>query len=114
VPVLRAHCEAVDLTLARPVSVAQIRQQLEAAAGVVLIDDARRNDFPTALKAAGRDAVLIGRIRLDRSQPWDEQGGEARGVGLHLLLAGDQLRKGAALNALQIAEAVLARAQAGV
>jgi len=110
VPVLRAHCEAVNLTLTQPVTAAEARGILASASGLELIDDTGRNSFPTSLGASGRDAVLVGRVRVDRSQPWEGEGKGARGFGLHLFLAGDQLRKGAALNAVQIAEAMFPQA----
>ncbi len=70
-----------------------------AAAGVRLVDDREKNLFPTPLKASGGDDVLVGRIRKDASQP--------DGVGFDLLVCGDQLRKGAAQNAVQIAESMV-------
>jgi aspartate-semialdehyde dehydrogenase len=98
--VLRAHAESVNLTLARPTREDAVRQALADAPGVRIIDDRGANDFPTSLKASGADDVLVGRIRPDASQPHD---GDAF-RGFELFIAGDQLRKGAALNALQIAD----------
>ncbi len=99
VPVFRAHAESVNLTLGSAATEEQFRRVLEDAAGVSVIDDRGANDFPTSLKASGRDDVLVGRIRGDESQPRE---GDAW-LGFDLFVAGDQLRKGAALNALQIA-----------
>jgi aspartate-semialdehyde dehydrogenase len=107
VPVLRAHAEAVNLTLGRPATEAEARAALAAAPGVQLVDDRQANRFPTSLAASGRDPVLVGRLRGDESQAVEEAGGERRFHGFDLFLAGDQLRKGAALNALQIAEVAL-------
>jgi aspartate-semialdehyde dehydrogenase len=96
VPVLRAHSAAINLTFDRPMSEDEARQVLAEAPGVRLVDDRARNKFPEPIDASGRDDVLVGRIRADISQ--------APGRGLDLFVAGDQLRKGAALNAIQIAE----------
>ena len=99
VPVMRAHAESICLTFSRPVSEDEARDILRAAPGVSLQDDRENNLFPTPLDASGKDDVYVGRIRKDLSQPG--------GRGLHLFIAGDQLRKGAALNAVQIAELLL-------
>jgi len=104
VPVLRAHAESVNLTLAHPATEAEVREALARAPGVEVLDDRTANDFPTSLKASGRDNVLVGRIRVDDSQPREEDAG----CGFELFIAGDQLRKGAALNALQIADLLAA------
>lgn len=96
VPVLRAHSEAVNLTFEQPVTPTQAREVLASAPGVEIVDDAAANHFPMPLEASGKDAVLVGRLRQDLSQP--------DGCGLELFLCGDQLRKGAALNAIQILE----------
>lgn len=108
VPVVRAHTEAVTVVLSRAATEAEVREAIEAGPGLRLIDDRARNRFPTPLKAAGGDDVLVGRIRPD---PAEAPGPGGRRRGWCLLLCGDQLRKGAALNAVQIAElAVAARA----
>ena len=96
VPVLRAHCEAITLTLKSPLSEQEARDLLRQAPGLRIVDDRSANKFPEPVDATGIDEVLVGRIRADPSQP--------PGRGLHLFVAGDQLRKGAALNAVQIAE----------
>jgi aspartate-semialdehyde dehydrogenase len=101
VPVLRAHCESINLSLRKPLSEDEAREILENAPGVRVVDDRRQNRFPEPIDASGIDEVLVGRIRSDYSQP--------PGYGLNLFVAGDQLRKGAALNAVQIAEALLER-----
>lgn len=100
VPVLRAHAESVNVTLKAPATERQVREALAGAPGVQVIDDRGANLFPTPLKATGLDDVLVGRIRPDPSQP--------AGRGFDLFICGDQLRKGAALTAVQIAELVLA------
>ncbi|NJR50040.1 MAG: aspartate-semialdehyde dehydrogenase [Leptolyngbyaceae cyanobacterium CSU_1_3] len=99
VPVLRAHSEAVNLEFDRPFSVAQAREILSHAPGVKLVEDWQANYFPMPIDASGKDEVLVGRIRQDISHP----------NGLELWLCGDQIRKGAALNAIQIAELLVAR-----
>ena len=103
VPVLRAHSEAVNLTLERPAAESEVRAAFAAALGVRVVDDRAGNRFPTPLAASGRDEVLVGRIRADRTQG-SAVGDADRYRGWSLFLAGDQLRKGAALNALEIAE----------
>ena len=97
VPVLRAHSEAINLEFAQPFSVAQAREVLSQAAGVKLVEDWDANYFPMPIDASGQDPVLVGRIRQDLSHP----------CGLELWLCGDQIRKGAALNAVQIAELLI-------
>jgi aspartate-semialdehyde dehydrogenase len=99
VPVLRAHCVAINVETEQPLSVAEARAILSAAPGVRVVDDALRNHFPMPIEANGQDDVLVGRIRTDVSDP--------SGCSLSLFVAGDQLRKGAALNAVQIAERLL-------
>lgn len=96
VPVERAHAEAIHAEFERPVSESEARAVLAVAAGVRLVDDRVANRFPTPLEATGRDEVLVGRLREDVSLPG----------AIALFLAGDQIRKGAALNAVQIADLV--------
>jgi len=99
VPVLRAHAIALTFECERPIGVSEVRELLQAAPGVRLVDDARRNYFPMPSDAAGQDDILVGRIRQDPS--------DVSGRSIALFVAGDQLLKGAALNAVQIAEVVL-------
>jgi aspartate-semialdehyde dehydrogenase len=96
VPVRRAHSEAVNVEFARPVSPEEARAWIAAAPGVRVVDDPKRLVFPTPRDAEGHDDVLVGRIRRDPSHP----------CGLDLWCTGDQIRKGAALNAVEIAEHV--------
>ncbi len=96
VPVMRAHAVALTLECEDPITPDAVRRLLAAAPGVRLVDDAARNHFPMPVEASGRDEVLVGRIRTDRSDP--------TGRSIALFAAGDQLLKGAALNAVQIAE----------
>ncbi len=94
VPVYLAHSESVTAEFDRPITVAQARQLLSKAPGVKLIDAPEKGAYPMPIDAGGRDEVLVGRIRQDPDQP----------NVLHLWAVGDNLRKGAATNAVQIAE----------
>jgi aspartate-semialdehyde dehydrogenase len=98
VPVLRAHSVAISFECERPISAEEARRIIAAAPGVQLVDDRERNYFPMPRDASGGDAILAGRIRQDVSDP--------SGRSIALFVAGDQLLKGAALNAVQIAEAL--------
>lgn len=106
VPVERAHSESVLVELRRPAHEEEVRQVLERGAGVRVIDDRAGNAFPTPLKASGHDDVLVGRIRPDPGAGFDGRGRSSRWC---LWLSGDQIRKGAALNAVQIAERLVRR-----
>ena len=101
VPVLRAHSEAVNIEFEAPLSVVEARAALAQAPGVELIEDFETNRFPMPTDVTGRDPVAVGRIRQDLSHP----------QALELWLCGDQIRKGAALNAVQIAELLLEAAR---
>ena len=96
VPVMRAHSESINLTFERPITPGEVRAVLSSAPGVEVVDDVEGNHFPMPVDASGKDNVLVGRIRQDISQP--------DGKGIELFVCGDQLRKGAALNAIQILE----------
>jgi len=106
VPVLRTHCEAVSVTLGKPTAEARLREVLCNSPGVEIMDDRGANRFPTARKGVGHDGVLVGRIRPDLSEEMDASEGE-QPRQYHFFLAGDQIRKGAALNAVQIADLML-------
>jgi aspartate-semialdehyde dehydrogenase len=97
VPVLRAHSEAINLEFSEPFDAATAKEILANASGVKLVDDWSRQYFPMPIAASGKDEVLVGRIRQDISHPHC----------LELWLCGDQIRKGAALNAVQIAELLI-------
>ena len=99
VPVLRAHSIAINFECERPITPAQVRDIVQTAPGVKLVDDVERNYFPMPKDASGQDPILVGRIRQDLSDP--------SGRSIALFVAGDQLLKGAALNAVQIAELLL-------
>jgi aspartate-semialdehyde dehydrogenase len=94
VPVLRAHSEAINLELEKPLSAEKAREILRKAPGLKLVDDPAKEKYPMPIDATGQYDVLVGRIRRDTSVE----------NGLDLWVAGDQLLKGAALNAVQIAE----------
>lgn len=99
VPVMRAHAESIFIEFEKPVDEAHAKEVLSKAPGVSIIDDRAANRFPTPLDASHRDDVYVGRIRNDISDPTKHS--------LGLFVCGDQLRKGAALNAVQIAELLL-------
>jgi len=104
VPVLRAHCQAISFECERPVSEQEVRAMLSDAPGVKIVDDRVKNHFPMPVEASGQDDVLVGRIRKDLS--------DASGHSISMFVAADQLLKGAALNAIQIAELLPERAMA--
>jgi aspartate-semialdehyde dehydrogenase len=96
VPVLRAHCAAITFECEKPITEEQVRAILSDAPGVKIVDDRVKNYFPMPIDASGQDDVLVGRIRRDLSDP--------SGHSISIFAAADQLLKGAALNAIQIAE----------
>ncbi|MFA5239232.1 MAG: aspartate-semialdehyde dehydrogenase [Phycisphaerae bacterium] len=99
IAVMRAHCESINLEFKDPITAEQVRDLLSTAPGVSVLDDRKNNRFPMPIDATDKDNILVGRIRQDESIP------ENRGI--NLWVAGDQLRKGAALNAVQIAEKLI-------
>lgn len=99
VPVVRGHGESVMVDLKRALGVEEVRELWERAAGVSVLDDPTQNAYPLARKAAGTDPCWVGRLRQDRDRP----------NTLHFWVVADNLRKGAALNAVQIAEALIAQ-----
>jgi aspartate-semialdehyde dehydrogenase len=103
VPVRTGHAEAINVEFHRPITVEQAREALSRAAGVVVLDDYEAGRVPLPLYAEGRDETFVGRIRKDPTVPY----------GLNLWVVADNLRKGAATNAVQIAELLLARGQVG-
>ena len=104
VPVLRAHSEAITFECENPITEDEVRAILSTAPGVRIVDDRVRNYFPMPVDASGQDNVLVGRIRKDLSDP--------TGHSISMFVAADQLLKGAALNAIQIAELLPQRAMA--
>src|SRR3989440_1992554 len=99
VPIARAHSESINLEFERPITPQQVREILSKAPGVTIVDDPERNHFPMPLEASGQDNVLVGRIRQDISRE--------DGRGIEMFVSGDQIRKGAATNAVQIAERLI-------
>lgn len=99
VPVLRAHSEAIWVETEQPVSVDQAREAFAKAEGVILMDDPQNKSYPMPLNAAGEDPVYVGRIRKDLTNP----------NGLTFWTSADQINKGAALNAVQIAEYLISK-----
>ncbi len=99
IPVMRAHCESINLEFTDPITSDQARDLLSTAPGVSVMDDREHNRFPMPIDATGKDDIFVGRIRQDESIPDNR--------GINIWVAGDQLRKGAALNAIQIAEKLL-------
>jgi aspartate-semialdehyde dehydrogenase len=103
VPVRIGHCEAINLEFHRPITVEQARAALARAPGIILMDNPAKGEVPLPLDVAGRDEVFVGRIRRDPTVP----------NGLNLWVVADNLRKGAATNAVQIAEELLRRKVVG-
>lgn len=97
VPVYTGHCLSINVTFHRPFSLEDVRDKLANAPGLVLMDDPKNNEYPTPLKVAGTDVVYVGRVRRDDSCE----------NTLNLWVAADNVRKGAATNAVQIAECVM-------
>ncbi|MGN6166986.1 MAG: aspartate-semialdehyde dehydrogenase [Solirubrobacteraceae bacterium] len=96
VPVIAGHSESIRIRTRRPISVDRARELLREAEGLVLVDDPASNRYPTAVEAADRDEVFVGRVRHDPGPGGDRY--------LNMWVVGDNLRKGAATNAVQIAQ----------
>lgn len=94
VPVMRAHSEAVWVSTERPIPLNEVRQAFQAAQGIVVLDNPAEKVYPMPLDIAGKDPVYVGRIRKDIADP----------LGLTFWIVADQIKKGAALNAVQIAQ----------
>lgn len=94
VPVFRGHSESVNVETVRKITAAEVKQLLAEAPGVTVVDDVQKGRYPLAIDAAGKDDTFVGRIREDESIP----------NGINMWVVSDNLRKGAALNAVQIAE----------
>jgi aspartate-semialdehyde dehydrogenase len=102
VPVLNCHSESVTIEIEKPATVESAREALRAMPGVRLVDDPSQNEYPLAMDVSGQDDVAVGRVRIDPSLPPGRH-------GLTFWVVGDNLRKGAALNAVQIAEEAIRR-----
>jgi aspartate-semialdehyde dehydrogenase len=94
VPILRAHSEALNIRLSKKTNVQEIYEVLRNAPGVKILEEPAKNRWPMPIDASGKDPVLVGRVRVDQSQE----------NAFDMWVVGDQIRKGAALNAVQIAE----------
>jgi len=103
IPVFRGHSESINVQTEKSFTVAKVRELLEKAPGVKVMDDPSKLVYPTPLDADGRDEVFVGRLRADPTVP----------NGLNLWVVSDNLRKGAALNAVQIAETLVSRGLLG-
>ena len=97
VPVFYGHCEAINVEFDRKLSVADALQTLSEAQGITVTDDIENDKYPLPIDASGKDDVFVGRIRKDESAK----------NGISLFVSGDNIRKGAALNAVQIAEKII-------
>ena len=97
VPVFYGHSESVNIEFEKDLSPDKARKLLKKAPGVIVVDNPAKNKYPLAIHAAGRDETFVGRIRRDESVPY----------GLNLWVVADNIRKGAALNAVQIAEVLI-------
>jgi aspartate-semialdehyde dehydrogenase len=105
VPVIHSHSEAIRIRTCEPIGVERVRELLEQAPGVIVVDDPERNEYPLAIEAADRDEVFVGRLRHDPGPRGAEH--------LNMWVVGDNLRKGAATNAVQIAQLLDDRGLAG-
>ena len=94
VPVTYSHSEAVNVQTRDPITIGHVRELLESAPGIAVVDDPSSHGYPTARDAAGRDEVFVGRLRADESHP----------RAFNMWVVSDNLLKGAATNAIQIAE----------
>jgi len=99
VPVMRAHSEAIWVETEEPIGVDRAREAFVAAEGLVVVDNPSANEYPMPLDIAGKDPVYVGRLRADLTNP----------NGLSFWVVGDQIKKGAALNAVQIAQYIIKR-----
>ncbi|MEN2995090.1 MAG: aspartate-semialdehyde dehydrogenase [Thermodesulfovibrio sp.] len=97
VPVFRGHSESVNIETEKKITAEQVREILSKAPGVVVIDNPEKNEYPLPIYASGKDEVFVGRIRED----------ESIDNGINMWIVSDNLRKGAALNAVQIAEELI-------
>ena len=97
VPVFYSHSESVNIEFETPISAAAARELLSKTSGVEVVDDPSSNQYPLAINAAGKDPIYVGRIREDKTVPH----------GLNMWIVADNIRKGAALNAIQIAELLI-------
>jgi len=98
-PIYRSHAESINVETEKPIDIEEVKNLLAEAPGVTLQDRPDRSEYPLPLEAEGEDAVFVGRIREDTTVE----------NGLNLWVVSDNLRKGAALNTVQIAESLVER-----
>ena len=99
VPVFRSHSESITIETEHPISPEEAREILSKAPGIILVDNCQNKEYPMAIHSSGTNEVYVGRIRKDISSE----------NGLSMWVVADQLRKGAATNAIQIAELIVAQ-----
>jgi len=99
VPVFYGHSESVNIETQKKITPIEVRELLQATKGITVVDNPSKNEYPLAIYAAGKDDVFVGRIREDESIP----------NGINMWVVSDNIRKGAALNAIQIAELLIAK-----
>ena len=97
VPVFNSHSESINVEFENPVDINEVKELLSKAPGVVVKDNPANNEYPLAIEAAGKDEVFVGRIRRDESVE----------NGINIWVVADNIRKGAATNAVQIAELIV-------
>jgi aspartate-semialdehyde dehydrogenase len=97
VPVFYSHSESVNIETEKKLTADEVREILSRAPGVVVVDNPKKSEYPLAIHAAGKDETFVGRIREDESIP----------NGINMWIVSDNIRKGAALNAVQIAELLI-------
>jgi aspartate-semialdehyde dehydrogenase len=99
VPVFYGHSESVNIETQKKITPMEVRELLQTTKGITVVDNPSKNEYPLAIYAAGKDDVFVGRIREDESIP----------NGINMWVVSDNIRKGAALNAIQIAELLIAK-----
>ena len=97
VPVFNSHSESINIEFEKPFDLAELRRTLENAKGIVVEDDPENNIYPLAINASGKNEIFVGRIRRDESVE----------SGVNLWVVADNIRKGAATNAVQIAQKLI-------
>ena len=97
VPVFYSHSESLNVETENPINIGELKKSLAQAPGICVVDSPENDEYPLAIHATGRDEVMVGRIRLDLTHP----------KAVNFWVVADNLRKGAALNAVQIAELVI-------
>jgi len=99
VPVMRSHCESITITTKKKTNIDEIIKLISSTPGVIIENEHHENEYPESIKSTNKNEIFVGRIRNDISQ--------VEGYGFHMFVSGDQLLKGAALNAIQILENII-------